>query len=298
MRIPDLNSSDTLLANLQWLNSRQADLSNQVSTGQRITRVSDDPSSAARVLEMQEEKERLQQYTRNGNRALEINQATYSAISDLKDISNRASELGVLGVGPAMAGASQSYATELNQLIEHGLERLNASYGGDHLFGGTQTASESFTATRDASGKITTVTYAGAANSAEFHLAEGAKVSPYTSATTNQQLGDFVNNLIALRDALSSGSPAAVQAAQPVLQSSEDHILGTVADLGAMQTRLEGSLSQHEARFSELEKLTSKETDADLSETVVKLTQAQTAYQAALQVGAQVLRVSLLDYLR
>ena len=53
-----------------------------------------------------------------------------------------------------------------------------------------------------------------------------------------------------------------------------------------------------EARYTELEKLTSAETDADMSTTIVKLTQTQTAYQAALQVGAQVLRVSLLDYLR
>ena len=71
-----------------------------------------------------------------------------------------------------------------------------------------------------------------------------------------------------------------------------------VATIGTTQTRLEGDRTQMEARYTELEKLTSSETDADMSTTIVKLTQTQTAYQAALQVGAQVLRVSLLDYLR
>src|SRR5438093_1050771 len=98
MRIPDLNNSDSLLAHMQRLNSRQSSLADQVSTGQRIRNASDDPEAMGRVLEMREEKQRLQQYTRNGNRALEINQTAYSAISELKKISDRAGELGVLGV--------------------------------------------------------------------------------------------------------------------------------------------------------------------------------------------------------
>jgi flagellar hook-associated protein 3 FlgL len=298
MRIPDLNNSNSLLGQMQRLSSRQAQLSEQVSTGQRITNISDDPTAAGRVLEMQAEKQRLQQYAKNGNRALEINQTAYSAVTELKSISDRAGELGVLGVGVNLAGASQGYATELNQLIEHGLDMLNSSYSGEHIFGGTKTDAAPFTATRDANGQITGVSYTGAASGAELHVGDDTKISPYTSGTTNQKLSDFLNNLVTLRDALASGSTAAVQAARPNLQTSEDDVLGTVTDLAATQTRVEGSLAHNEARFSELEKLTSKEADADLSETVVKLTQTQTAYQAALQVGAQVLRVSLLDYLR
>ena len=298
MRIPDLNSSDSLIGNLQRLNSRQHDLQNQVSTGQRITKASDDPAAAARVLQLQQEKQRLQQYAQNGDRALAINQTAYSAITELKTVSDRASELGVLGVGVLEPAASQGYATELNQLIEHSIDSLNASYSGQHIFGGTKTDTPPFTATRDASGNVTGVTYVGATDSPEFNVGENAKISSFTSATTNQQFGDFVNNLVAMRDALKSGSTAAVQAAQPALTASEDHILGSVATIGTTQTRLEGNRTQMESRFTELEELTSKDTDADLSNTIVKLSQAQTAYQAALQVGAQVLRVSLLDYLR
>lgn len=300
MRIPDLNNSDSLLSNLQRLSSRQSGLQNQVATGQRITRPSDDPRAAARVLDMQAEKQRIQQYARNADRGLEINQTTYSSVTELKNISDRAGEIGVLGMGVLLSdpSASQSYAKELNQLIEHGLQTVNASYAGEHVFGGAKTDTAPFTATRDASGKITGVSYAGATTAAEFHIGEGAKISPYNDPASNQKLGDFINNLVAMRDALQSGSTASVQTAQTGLQASEDDILGAVSTLASTQTRLEGDRAQNEARFSELENLTSKEADADLSETVVKLTQTQTAYQAALQVGAQVMRVSLLDYLR
>jgi len=51
-------------------------------------------------------------------------------------------------------------------------------------------------------------------------------------------------------------------------------------------------------RMDTLEKLVSKEADADLTETIVRLTQTQTAYQAALQSAGRILGSSLLDYLR
>jgi len=298
MRITDLNSSQNFLGQIQRLSGRQTNLQTQVATGQRISRPSDDPSATGKVLELQAEKQRIQQYARNGDKALAVNQTTYSAISDLKKISDRAGEMGVLGVGVIDPSSSQAYATELNQLIEQGLQRVNASYSGERIFGGTKTDAEPFTATRDAAGKITAVTYAGAAESPNVNVGENSTISPYSSPATNQQLGNFVNNLIAMRDALASGSTANVQAAQPALANSEDQILGAVSEIGATQTRIEGNRAQSQSRFSELEKLTSKETDADLSSTIVKLTQTQTAYQAALQVGAQVMRVSLLDYVR
>jgi len=298
MRIPDLYTSQSFLGQIQRLSGRQANLQQQVATGQRIFRPSDDPAATGKVLELQAEKQQIQQYARNGERALAISQTTYSAISDLKKISDRAGEMGVLGVGVIDPASSQGYSTELNQLIEQGLQRINASYAGERIFGGTKTDTEPFTAARDANGKITGVTYAGAADAPRINVGENSTISPYSSPTTNQQLGDFINNLIAMREALTSGGTAAVQAAQPGLRTSEDQILGAVSDIGATQTRIEGDRAQSEARFSELENLTSKETDADLSGTIVKLTQTQTAYQAALQVGAQVMRVSLLDYVR
>jgi flagellar hook-associated protein 3 FlgL len=298
MRIPDLNNSNSFLGQIQRLSGRQSELQNQVSTGQRITKPSDDPSATGRVLELQSEKQRIQQYARNGDRALSINQTTYSAVTELKKVSDRAGEIGVLGVGVLDGQARQSYATELNQLIEHGLQTVNSSYAGEHLFGGTKTDAAPFTATRNANGEITGVTYAGATESADFHIGENATISPYTAPATNQKLGEFINNLVAMRDSLRTGDTASIQTSQTGLQTSEDAILSTVSDIGATETRIEGGRAQNEARFSELEKLTSKETDADLSSTIVKLTQTQTAYQAALQVGAQVMRVSLLDYVR
>jgi flagellin-like hook-associated protein FlgL len=42
----------------------------------------------------------------------------------------------------------------------------------------------------------------------------------------------------------------------------------------------------------------SREGDADMADTIVRLNEVQYAYQAALQSGAKIMNSSLMDYLR
>jgi flagellar hook-associated protein 3 FlgL len=298
MRVPSSTFSDSVAIQLQKLFARQTILQSQIATGQRITNAADDPTAMARVLNLESQKQEIQQFVRNEGRAMQISQASFGGLSGLKTISDRAGELGILGAGVTSSDSYQAYSAELNQMIEEAVQTANTRLGGEYLFGGTKTDTPPFEATRDASGIITSVTYNGAAAGAQIQTSEGTLISPYTNGTTNQQLGDFINNLVALRDALTNQDPAAVQAAADNLHGSEDNLLVAISGVGAIQTRLEADSTQNSARFTDLEKLISQDADADLAQTVVKFQQAQTAYQAALQSGAQVMHLSLLDYLQ
>ncbi len=298
MRIPNNNFSGTLVSQLQSLTARQTALQNQVATGQRITDPSDDPAAIARVLRLQGEKREIQQFARNNDRSLNVSQSSFSAVEQLKHVSDRAGELAVLSTGTTSPDAFRAYGAETDQMLEQSLQTANTKYAGEHLFGGTKSNTAPFTATRDAAGKITAITYGGAASGAEIRISEGAKLSPFTSGAENQKLADFLNNLVGLRDAMQGGGSAAVQAVRPALETSENDFLVTLSGIGAKQSRLEADRGQNEARFVELERLTAAETDVDIPSTVVKLTQSQTAYQAALQSGSKILQMSLLDYIR
>jgi flagellar hook-associated protein 3 FlgL len=109
---------------------------------------------------------------------------------------------------------------------------------------------------------------------------------------------DSVNNLVALRDALTANDRTAVAAAQDDLIDDENSLVSSIAELGGIQTRIEASQSQLKDRATNLASLVSDEVDADLPTTIVKLNQATTAYQAALQSGAKIMQLSLLDYIR
>lgn len=297
MRVPNSSFSGSLVTQLQKLSAKQSMLHNQAATGQRITDPSDDPAAFTRVLQLQVEKQQIQQFAKNNNRAHDITQSSFTAIEQFKNLSDRAGELAVLGSG-VTSSQGWAYAAEVEQMIEQAVQLGNTQYSGEHLFGGTRSDVAPYVATRDGAGKITSVSYTGAAAGAEFRISEGANIAPFTTGPENQKLADFMNNLISLRDALQSTSASAVQAARPGLDTSESDLLFTLSSIGAKQSRLEANAAQNEARFAELDKLTGAETDADLAQVVVKLTQAQTAYQAALQSGSQILNMSLLDYVR
>lgn len=298
MRVTNGNLSQAIVSQLQRRMSEQARLQREVASGQRITNPSDDPAAAARVLQLQSEKQQVQQFADNNERGTEIVKASYSAVEQLKRLSDRAGELAVLGAGVTSPDAYRAYSAEANQLIEQAVQVANTQYAGEHLLAGTRTDAPPFAAMRNGAGEIVSASYVGAADAAQFRISEGATLSPYTSGATNQQFAGFVNNLVSLRDALASQDAAAVGNAHASLATSEDDFLVALSDIGAKQTRFEADAQQNSARFTELENLTAHETDVDLPQTVVELTQAQSAYEAALQSSAKMMELSLLDFVR
>lgn len=298
MRISNSSISDSLVSRLQKLNSKQTELQAQISSGQRITVASDDPAAMQRVLGLQADRQHVQQWARNGDRALSVSQASFAGVKELKGVSDRAGEIAVLGVSVTSPDGYRAYSSETNALLEQALQSANTRQAGQHLFGGTQTDTPPFTATRDAGGNITAVSYAGTASAAQFQVSDGTTLTPQTDGATNRKFADFMNTLVSLRDALGAQNVPGIQTAQTGLANSETDLLVTLSDIGATQTRLESSKGVNGSQFADLQQLSSAETDVDFAQTIVKLTQAQTAYQAALQSGAQTLQHSLLDYVR
>lgn len=298
MRISSNAVSDQVLSQIQSLGTKQARLQNQVSTGQKIFEAEDNPSAVGRVLNLESEQRQIAQYDRNATRAVTISQASFAGLQAVKKVSDRATEIGALGSGVNGAAANAAYATEVDQLIEQAFQAANARYGNDYLFAGTAVDAEPFTATRGPDGKITVVAYVGNSDRAAIAVSATSQLTPGTAGATNSSLGSFINNLVALRDALTANDRAAVATAQDSLIADENSLVSSIAELGGIQTRIEASQSQLKDRATNLATLVSDEVDADLPTTIVKLNQATTAYQAALQSGAKIMQLSLLDYIR
>jgi flagellar hook-associated protein 3 FlgL len=298
MRIASHSVSDSIVRQIQQLSSQQAKLQNQVGTGQRIFEPEDDPSAVSRVLNLETERRQLVQFGRNSNRALELVQASFSGLKGLKDVSDRSGEIGTLSSGGTSRDALTAYVAELDQLAEQAVQLANSKLGNDFIFAGTAVDAPPFAATRNAAGRLAAVTFVGNADSAEIPLSATTSVTPGTTGATNTAIGDFLNQIIALRDALAAGDTAAVPALQSGLLAAEDALVSALGENGGVQTRIEANQAQQDDLALSLEKLVSDETDADLPSTVVKLTQAQTAYQAALQSAATIMRLSLLDYIK
>ncbi len=298
MRIASTTIQDNIVRQIQQLSLQTSKLQAQVASGQRITQAEDDPAAAGRVLEQQSELRRVDQFDRNATRAMEISQASFAGLNNVKKISDRAGELATLGRSPTSPEALSAYSAEINQLIEQLVQVGNTRLGNDYIFAGTAVASPPFAANRDPQGKVTSVVYNGNTNQASIPLSEVANVAPGTSSTTNLGVRDLLTQLVGLRDSLSTANGAGIATAQSAIITGEDGLISALADNGAIQQRIEVNRSQQQARGDSLVSLVSSETSVDLPNTIVRLNQAQTAYQAALQSAANIMRISLLDYIK
>lgn len=298
MRIATNTIQDNILRQIQQLGVQSSKLQTQVATGQRILDASDDPAATARVLNQQSELRRVDQFDQNATRALEISQATFAGLRDVKEISDRAGELATLGRSPTSPDALMAYSAEVNQLIEQLLQVGNTRLGNDYIFAGTAVDAPAFSATRDVNGNVTAVTYDGNTDQASIPLSEVASVTPSSAPATNQAIRDLVNQLVSLRDALSANDSAGIAASQTAIIDGEDNFVTALAATGAVQTRIEVNRAQQLNRGDNLVELIGSETTVDLPEAIVRLNQSQVAYQAALQSAANIMKISLLDYIR
>lgn len=298
MRIATNTVSESVLVQIQKLSTQQSNLQNQLATGQKIFQAEDDSAAFGRILTLDNENRQILQFKTNTNRALEVSQATYAGLQDIKKLSDRAGEIATLGAGASSPDAYRAYAKEVNQLIEQALQLGNTRLRNDYLFSGTALATAPLTATRNAAGEITTVAYAGDAAQTSIQISELSSLSPGATNSTNTGLATFLNNLVALRDALNTATSTSVAAVQPSLETSENLLVNSLSEQGAIQLRIEVAQSQQDNRATNIEALVSKMADADMATTAVKLSQTSTAYEAALSSATKILQMSLLDYLK
>lgn len=311
MRVTSNTFPTSLSEQLSRLNLRQTRLNEQAATGQRIRNPEDDPSAMHRVMDMQRDMKVAGQYERNVSQLLEQNTSSYGVIKSLKSLISRAQELSTQAGGLRSQDELNIYAEEVNQLIKTGVQAVNTKFRGDFLFSGTKTDQPPFVESTNSNGDTTAVTYQGNTENANAEIADGMTLSvgiPGANTSGAGQRGlvtdtrsgaDLFNHLIALRDALRAGNTTVISnTINGDLAKDEDNLLIHVGVNGALQGQLQTAQTLAKNDNLSLQASISGESDVDLSQTILQLTQTQTAYQAALKSGGQILGQSLLDYLK
>jgi flagellar hook-associated protein 3 FlgL len=311
MRVTANTFPNSLVEQLRSLSLRQNRLQNQAATGQRVELPEDDPVAMRRVLDLQSEAKTNDQYERNIARHQELATSTFEALKALKTVSDRAREIAIAADALKSPEDLTVISKEVTELIKQAVQIANERDRGDYIFGGTRTDVPPFQLTTASDGTVISVAYQGNTTQAESEIAEGVLLTTQVLGENNTASGprglisdsrvgaDMFNHLIALQNNLLAANVSAIETTdRAALAQDEENLLFHIGNNGALQARLETTAALNRSHDLNLEALISKEADADLAQTLVKLTQTQTAYQAALQSGAQILGTSLLDYLR
>jgi flagellar hook-associated protein 3 FlgL len=299
MRITSGMLARTVLDDLQGTNQRLAGLQRKLSSGREITRPSDDPYAAGRAMALRSELEATRQYSRNVREAQGWMTVTDTALSKIGDLAQRARELLVQGASDQPQSGREAIAAELDQIAAAMKQEACATYDGRYVLGGTRTDVRPY----DPS-PAGTDAYAGDGGDIVRSIGPGVAVTVGVRADEvlgggGASGGDLLG---VLRDAaahLRAGDTASVGTTDlAAMQDQIENLLGVRARVGAMVNRLDTAA----ARLGELEEsatgLLSQTEDADMARTIMDFSTQQFVYQAALKSGANMVQMSLLDFLR
>lgn len=146
MRIADNMTFDQVRTNLTKNRSEMADLQNQAATQKRVTKPSDDPVSAARVLATRVDLSGNNQFLKNLNYAKSFLEFTDQSLSELTENLIRVKELALAqsSDGASNEESRRVVATEIQQIYKQVLSIANRKLGDRFIFGGYKTQQQPF----------------------------------------------------------------------------------------------------------------------------------------------------------
>jgi flagellar hook-associated protein 3 FlgL len=293
-----------VLGDIQGAGARILSLQEQLVTGKRINRPSDDPTATALVMGYAGRQAGIEQFMRNADAALDRLSVTENALTGTQDLLSRAHVLAEKGASDtASPEVRAGLATEVNQLLEELLSRGNTLTEGHYIFGGRADSTAAFTATRNANGEITAV--AASANADDVLTRQ---VDDGDTITLNVKAGDvfgtsggpalnIYQQLIDLRDRLRANDGDGVRALVTPISDGAGQVGQELAVVGARQNRLTDLKNRFRLDETMTTAARSRLEDVSATEALVKLQTEQNTLQAALSTGAKILKMSLMDYL-
>ncbi|MCR2806736.1 flagellar hook-associated protein FlgL [Paenibacillus soyae] len=313
LRVTQTMMNSQLLRNITNNLGRMNTLQDQLSTGMKINKPSDDPVGITFSLRYRSELQANDQYIKNVDTSLSILQYTDTTIGQAGDIMQRFRELLVQGSNGALEQTSlDSINTEISQLYNQMVEIGNSQFNGKQVFNGEQTGEKPYPtmglteAAVPPAVKAYNITTDQA--TVKYELSAGMTMS--ANITGNEVFGEAIasdadtasDNVFQLmrraHEMFAAGNQEGVSELIEQVDTRMNKMLTKRAEIGARINRVEIIQARLEDIDVNLQTVKSKTEDADMAEVITNLKMEENVYQASLSVGAQLIRPSLVDFLR
>jgi flagellar hook-associated protein 3 FlgL len=279
--LSSLNNSYTKLTQYQ----------NEVSTGKKITKPSDDPIATLNGMNYTSELNSISQFQKNvtslqswiSNSEAGITQAT-NDISRIRTLVVQAAN------GTLNSGDLKTVATEVDQIQQDLVNTANTQVAGQYIFHGTDVTKPPVT---QDNGKISVDNNSGSLN---IEVLDGVSI-PANANQSNVFSQNLFDTIGKIQTALQNNDTGSLSNDISSLDSLSSSIAGEQADLGARSNRVDTISNRLAQMQTAATKGLSDNMDADMESSIVNLTTQQSVYQAALSVGAKIIQPSLVNYL-
>ena len=306
MRITTHNAYQNVIFNLQQRQQGLQTAQEQLTTGKRVAKPSDDPVAAARAERALAAMTRADAHQRALEASRTATQLTETALGDAGELIQQAREA-------LMAAGNPSYSDGERQMLVQSLEGLRkqllavANRGdgtGNYLFGGQGTSSPPFV---EAPGGVA---YQGSAGDTLVASNESLSTSldgeltwlqaPTSAPGVTISIFDVLDTAITSLSTLNVTDPqvaAAVKTGVADLDTFHAHLLSTRARTGEALNRMDQvELRIADGKLAAQNERSSAE-DLDMVQAISDFQNRQTGYDAALKAYSLVQRMSLFNYI-
>ncbi|MBI5064031.1 MAG: flagellar hook-associated protein FlgL [Desulfatitalea sp.] len=285
MRISNAMMAENIKGYLSKHTERLLKTHEQIASGKRINRASDDPIGLGLAMGYRKSISGIQQFNENIiNAELHINNVEdiLNTVTDLlkeaKDISRDPD----LEMRPM-------FADQVATIREHVLQLANSKINGFYVFAGDLTDTPPF----DAAG-----VYAGDAGTKDYIIGDGMQVHIGSDGSQIfQGASDVFDVLNDLETALDADDTAGIAAQMPLLEAALQQLNTTRAVNSGQYKRLEATMSFNERFLVNVQDLLSRTEDTDIAAAAIDLNTQSTAYQSTLATAAKIIQPTLMDFL-
>lgn len=318
MRMTSSTMTTSFMRNLNRNLNQMQKYHDQLTSGKLVSKPSDNPMLVAKIMDLNNTIMQNKQYNTNIKDTLGWVETQDSALNSVSGTLNRVRELIIYAANGSLADTDrQAIKDEMVMKVGELSDALNTNFDGRYIFGGQKTTEKPFEIIKvDKDGSVQTppytdpvydkLIYNGDDNNISREISPGVEVSLITngraitgavdSKDEETKLGNLLTDIIKAMDTGQTDLLSGELLGKIDIQI--DEVIRVRSQVGAIHNRLEASQSRNETENLNLTKLLSEREDIDIAEKYMEFSVMKSVYQASLQVGAQILQPSLLDFLR
>lgn len=305
MRVTQSMLTNNMIRNLSNSYERLGKYQEQLATGKKISRPSDDPVVAMKGIAYREDLARVKQYERNIGEVHNWIDSADDALDKVGLALQRVQELVVqASTDTATPEDRQKIADEIDQIQKHIVDVANTRVGGKYIFNGADTKNPLFTGYPDSMGSIIGLNPKANTSDVEIEVFDGIKLDVningkelFAGTTGTDGIVGLLQEIkINLRDDTKTGDD--IDKYLGKIEAQQDALLAARSELGAKQNRVEMMENRLSTQELVATKLMSNNEDIDYEKTITELISQESVHRAALSVGARIIQPTLIDFLR
>ncbi|WP_427138353.1 flagellar hook-associated protein FlgL [Psychrobacillus psychrodurans] len=299
MRVTQSMLSSNMLRNLSSSYSKMGTLQEQLNTGKKISRPSQDPVIAMKGIGYRSDLNRVEQFERNLG---EVNNWLDSSDDGLDKVGaalQRVRELVIDANNDTKTPDDRDkIAKEIEQIKLQIRDLGNSKVGDKYIFSGTKTLAPLYDPNGnaplyDANGFLN-ANHPGVTEDVNIEINAGVEITVNTNGIgVFDEIDDMMNQL---QTALETNAP--LDNFIGLADKNMDTVLTARSKIGARQNRVEMMENRLSSQNLIVTKQLSENEDVEYEEAITDLITQESIHRAGLAVGSRIIQPSLVDFLR